>query len=546
LTTSLGEGARSLLPARKFSITKEKSRITRLGDTENMDDSLSRRSLLQKAVAGAGGAAFGASVPSKNNWGSTAQAAPGVAKQNVNATSSRVESLIQLIIETPRNQLLPSVGQAIKNGVTYPDVLAALLLAGAREIQPRPSVGFKFHAVLAVISYHLIGRELPGRDRWLPVFWGLDYFKSAQASDEREGDWVLGPVADREIPRRQDAAGSLTEAMSNWDESAADVAAAAVARQLKPSEAFELFYSLGARDFRSIGHKAIYVMGADRVLKLIGWQYAEPVMRSLAYALLMHEGDNPANRDDEADRPWRRNLQIVSKIRKEWRTGRPDEQATRELLEVFRNGSPDDAADAVLDRLNSGVAPRSIWDAIFCGAAELQLRLPNIVSLHAVTTTRAIHHSYRSTQVDRTRRLLLLQNAALLPMFRGGAAQRGKLQDAAIDQLEANSTGGSSEAALKTLMNGMSADRHRAAEQLLGYLSAGNPAAPLTSQIQNIVALKGRGAHDFKFASAALEGFECLSPPWRDRFLACGAMHFRGANDPDNETVAATRKALGS
>ena len=45
----------------------------------------------------------------------------------------------------------------------------------------------------------------------------------------------------------------------------------------------------GARDFRDIGHKAIYVANAWRTLQTIGWQHAEPVLRSLAYALLDHE-----------------------------------------------------------------------------------------------------------------------------------------------------------------------------------------------------------------------------------------------------------------
>ena len=57
--------------------------------------------------------------------------------------------------------------------------------------------------------------------------------------------------------------------------------------------AFELFFRYGARDFRSIGHKAIFVAGSYRVLQVIGWRYAEPVLRSLAYALLMHDGTNP-------------------------------------------------------------------------------------------------------------------------------------------------------------------------------------------------------------------------------------------------------------
>ena len=91
----------------------------------------------------------------------------------------------------------------------------------------------------------------------------------------------------------------LREALDNWDVEATDVAAAAFARSAKPEQAFELFCRYGARDFRDIGHKAIYVANAFRTLQAIGWQHAEPILRSLTYAVLQHEGDNPAKRQAE-------------------------------------------------------------------------------------------------------------------------------------------------------------------------------------------------------------------------------------------------------
>ncbi|MGC4054570.1 MAG: hypothetical protein QM757_36285 [Paludibaculum sp.] len=65
-------------------------------------------------------------------------------------------------------------------------MLAALLLAGVRNIQPRP-VGFKFHAVLVVNSAHLASLASPDSDRWLPIFWAIDQFKSSQAADVKRG-----------------------------------------------------------------------------------------------------------------------------------------------------------------------------------------------------------------------------------------------------------------------------------------------------------------------------------------------------------------------
>ena len=62
-------------------------------------------------------------------------------------------------------------GLRIRAGVSYQEVVAALMLAGVRNVQPRPSVGFKFHAVLVVNSAHVASLNARDTDRWLPIFW---------------------------------------------------------------------------------------------------------------------------------------------------------------------------------------------------------------------------------------------------------------------------------------------------------------------------------------------------------------------------------------
>ena len=84
-------------------------------------------------------------------------------------------------------------------------------------------------------------------------------------------------------------------------------------------EVFELFARYGCRDFRDIGHKAIYVANAFRTLRRIGWQHAEPVLRSLAYALLEHEGDEPGQaRTANRTGPAARNAERRKKLQAEW------------------------------------------------------------------------------------------------------------------------------------------------------------------------------------------------------------------------------------
>src|SRR5206468_8917743 len=223
----------------------------------------------------------------------------------------------------------------IHGGLSYREFVAALLLAGVRNIQPRP-VGFKFHAVLDVNSAHLASISSPDSDRWLPIFWAVDYFKSAQAEDAREGDWTMAAMDDSKVPSSTKAKAAFIEAMDDWDEAAADAAVTGLARTAGAQELFEILCRYGVRDFREIGHKAIYVANSWRTLQAIGWQHAEPVLRSLALGLLDRTGDpNPAKADLEADRPWRHNQSLARQIRPEWLDGQASSSASAELLQAL-------------------------------------------------------------------------------------------------------------------------------------------------------------------------------------------------------------------
>src|SRR5687767_3498995 len=145
-----------------------------------------------------------------------------------------IEPLVRLLEDTPRERVLEEVAVKIKRGTTYRELLAAILLAGVRNIQPRP-VGFKFHAVLVVNSAHLASLSSPDTDRWLPIFWAIDQFKSSQAQDVRERNWTMGPVSESSLPASHQAHAALTRAMDDWDEAAVDAAVASLARTAGPN-----------------------------------------------------------------------------------------------------------------------------------------------------------------------------------------------------------------------------------------------------------------------------------------------------------------------
>lgn len=454
-----------------------------------------------------------------------------------------IEPLVRLLEDTPRERVLEEVAARIKRGVSYREVLAALLLAGVRSVQPRP-VGFKFHAVLVVNSAHLASLAAPDSDRWLPIFWAIDQFKVSQAANVKEGNWKMSPVNESAVPKSDRARKMFTEAMDHWDEAAADTAVVGMLRTAGADELFEIFARYGARDYRDIGHKAIYVSNSFRCLEVIGWQHAEPVLRSLAYALLDRSGakENPSQADLPADRPFRENLENVKKIKAGWLDGKADAAATKEMLQAIRTASSADTAALTVKLLGQGVAPESLFEAYLNGAGELLMQAPGIVSLHAMTFTNAVHYAWHRVQDDETRRLLLLQNAAFLPLYRGDRPDKG----IHLDELEPVMPTAKGDDALAEIFAQISKDKLGAARKILGYLKDQPDARPFSDAARRLVFLKGNNAHDYKFSAAVLEDSERLTQTGRNRLLAASAFYFRGSGDADNDLVKRTRAALGA
>jgi hypothetical protein len=249
---------------------------------------------------------------------------------------------------------------------------------------------------------------------------------------------------------------------------------------------------------------------------------------------------NPADADLAEDRPFRASVVTAKELRDGWWRGKIDAQASTELLGALRSGTSADASTLTAKLLNRGVAPQSIFDGIFAGAGELLMQAPGIVSLHSMTFTNAIHYSFQRAKSDEVRRLLMLQNAAFLPLYRGNRKDSG----VRIDALESLPSEAKGDEAVAEIFADMSKDRMTAARKMLGFLKEHENAAPLASAARRLIFLKGNNAHDYKFSSAVLEDYETLSSPWRERMLAASAFLLRGSGDKDNDLVARTRAAV--
>lgn len=438
-----------------------------------------------------------------------------------------IEPLVRLIEDAPREQVIDKVQAEIQAGRSYRELLAAMFLAGIRNVQPRPAVGFKFHCVLVVYATHQASLAASDAQRWLPLLWAIDNFKASQATDVREGNWTMAKVDESRLPTPERSLAALTSALDAWDVEQADWAAAAAARTASRSQLLDCLAKAASRDFRSIGHKSIYVAAAFRTLEVIGWEHAEPIVRSLAYAILNHQGDeNPAKHDYEVDRAGRENWSRTADWQFAWENGRTDKAATIETLQMLRTADPISAGSQALKSIQSGLHHRVLADATALASAELVMRQPGIVPLHAVTTTNALNYLMTSVADERIRKWLMLQNVSFLAHFTAAAKARGKLEDREIDKLEPTKTNVS---AMESLS---SKDRDSNAAAILGLAQDSVGGHDVVRAARELVFLKGTDAHDYKFSSAALEDYQLLSPAFRAPYLAACSYLFKSAADP--------------
>jgi len=490
--------------------------------------SLNRRAFLRKSTAAA--AAFGA-----------ARCAPAASGPAISGQAG----LVSLLIDTERDPLLERLVERIRDGLGYPALLGAIAEASVRQIRPYPHVGFKYHAFMVLQAVHRTTRLGRLQDRWLPVLWAVDVFKGSQAAEQRLGSWTLGSVLEHLVPQPHKAEGAFQDAMARWDPEAADAAVVGLARSLPRDRLFALLFRYGARDFRAIGHKAITVANCHRLLSVVSPEHTEPMLRSLVLALLNHEGEpNPADGDLAPDRPWRQNLPLANQLKAPTEPkGEGGKSAVSEILAVLRDGSDEDASRAVLEGLEQGVPEQGLWTAIFLAAGDLMLKQSGIISVHANTSVNALHYAYRHVGHPGTRRLILLQAAAFLPLFRDllGVERR----DLRIDTIDVLDQGQDSGSALEDIFATVSVDRVNAARKTLGYLGTGGAELPFMNHARRYVVDRNTGYHDYKFAEAAFENAAGMESPWRKRYLAASVLYLNGSADKPNETVARARSLLG-
>jgi hypothetical protein len=454
-----------------------------------------------------------------------------------------VAALIELLEESPRETLVRELVRRVRGGLRYEELLAALSLATVRNVQPYPDVGYKYHSVMVLRSINATTEHLSSGDKWLPIIWAADYFKAAQAQ-ERAG-WRMPARPAISVTSAPAARRALIAALDNWDREAADAAIVSYAQLASPDEIFTLLFPYGARDLREIGHKAIAVSNGHSLIALLGSAQAEPILRSTVAALQNSDTDpNPARHDLQPDKPWRRNQKQLREIPPSWKPGHNDPGARAELRAALYRVSEEDAGGAVVQMLRQGVSPDAIWQVLFDTAAELLMRQPSIVALHAQTTANALHYAYRVCGNERTQQLMLLQGAAVIAMFcRLTGVTRPEFSLEALEPLPFD--GSSAEAIEELFVDASPGGRVRKAGKILGYLRRGGDSEALIAKARRHFVYGADEPHDYKLPEAALDNYAHLSDAgWRSRFLSANVVHFKARAERPGPVVAEVLELL--
>ena len=115
------------------------------------------------------------------------------------------------------------------------------------------------------------------------------------------------------------------------DEEGADRAIVPLVRNAGATEILELFWFYGARDFRDIGHKAIYAANSWRTLQTVGWRDDPSFSRDSFDTIYQYSGGIPRKINILCDR-----LLLMGRLDKKHAfTGKEVAEVINELQQEF-------------------------------------------------------------------------------------------------------------------------------------------------------------------------------------------------------------------
>lgn len=457
---------------------------------------LSRRDLVRSL--GIGALAFS----SARAWAGTARRR----RRPPPLRAAELEPIVEGLLRTPRAEVLDFAAAKLGAGLPWNELEAAVFLAAIRGVSSRPP-GQLSHAFLVSESVFQLAEAGPPEERLLPVLFNLDDMKESQAGQRERRDWPLPPAPQGAYADAGAAQAELAAALAAWDGPRADRAVTGLLRLAGMDATFEALWPFVARDLGGLGHKAIFGAHAERTLRRIGAEHAEPVLRSLVYCLTQESRPEEVE-DFAASREAARGFPAA------WRAGEARPEASLALARVFLAGEPAEARAAAVAAVAEGLGAATVWDAVRLSACDLFARQPSLLPVHATTITNALHHVCRAARDETTCRSALLQAAAWIPRLRDALARHGGIspEHSVLDELlRAPQAPAPS---LEEVFDDPTPARVRA------HLEQGGSLEAFVARLRSSLYRAVDQDHQPKYAAALLEDVRAAHPRWRSVLLA--------------------------
>ncbi|HEV3238155.1 MAG TPA: hypothetical protein VGZ25_14290 [Gemmataceae bacterium] len=279
----------------------------------------------------------------------------------------KMEPLVALMQDTPKNKLLPALIEKMKGGTDLGTLVSAGALANARTFGGEDYTGF--HAFMALLPSYQMAQELPKDRQALPILKVL-YRNTSRIQDfGGKGKEVLHPVVPAELPKDRSGGDLLRDAVRKPDVAAAERTFAALAKG-PIGEAYN-HLQFTVQDELDV-HRVVLAWRAWAVLDLAGKEHAHTLLRqSVRFCC-----DEEKNRNGAA--PEIRT--ILPKLLDQYKLAdkqpgkREAEDAWVEhLAQTIYSSNRAVAADAAAAALAEGMSPEAVGEAISLAANRLVL-----------------------------------------------------------------------------------------------------------------------------------------------------------------------------
>ena len=462
-----------------------------------------------------------------------------------------IEPLVALFERTPRERCAEMLVDQLRQGVSYRQLMAALFLAGIRNVNPRPP-GFALHCVFVIHSAHIISLEAPADSRLLPLFYALDNFKSAQERDARQasGDYTMRPIAGS-FPPPQPAETEFTAAMEAWDPERAERATVSLVRDCGAGQVFEMLWPTERATTATLGTKrSMSPTPIGRSTLSVGSMPSPCSVRWFSpFSISVNNKTSTGMHSTTSVTAATSNLkETLPRLDDGWMSEEADPTVTRSLLGVMRESTAEEACAEVAGRFAKGkTTAGTVWDAVHLSAAELRMRARSgaaIVGVHAVTAVNALHHAYLVMSEPQDRLLLLLQAVVGWVSFGNGLKHAKR----ACGNFRSTT---SSPALRSSPPIGPHRDFRRRSikSRCCGCrrlrLARDVPARQtfLASALR-LTVTKANEVHYYRYLAAVIEEFPLVSPDWQPHLLAAAVYYMKGTSDPEPATMKRAREAL--